>query len=79
MMIPIPADLGVHEAVQVFAFDALGLGAGAAPAFAMIQRGAQLLMAFIGIFIFFKLGIELFPTTLFRKLAGWINNRNNQK
>ncbi|MBL7150911.1 flippase-like domain-containing protein [Candidatus Microgenomates bacterium] len=78
MGIPIPADLGVHEAIQVFAFNALGLGAGAAPAFAMIQRGAQLIIAFIGIIIFFKLGMGLFQAILFRKLDRLIGNKNNQ-
>jgi len=78
MIIPIPAALGSHEAIQVFSFGALGLGASIAPAFTMIQRGAELMMAFIGIIIFFKLGIGLFQAILFRKLNGLMNNKNNQ-
>ena len=77
MMVPIPAALGSHEAIQVFSFGALGLGASIAPAFTMIQRGAELIMAFIGIVIFFKLGIGLFQTALFRKIGSLINNKNN--
>ncbi|MFH1423861.1 MAG: lysylphosphatidylglycerol synthase transmembrane domain-containing protein [Candidatus Nealsonbacteria bacterium] len=68
MMIPIPAALGSHEAAQVFAFNALGLGSGLAPAFTMIQRGAELIMAFIGLVIFFKLGTGLLKALLFKKI-----------
>lgn len=75
MMVPIPADLGAHEAIQVFVFGALGLEASVAPAFTMIQRGAELMMALIGIVIFFKLGMGLFQTVLFKKLNGLINNK----
>ena len=66
--IPIPAALGSHEAVQVFTFNALGLGSGLAPAFTMIQRGAELIMAFIGLIIFFKLGTGLLKAFLFKKI-----------
>jgi len=67
-MIPIPAAIGSHEAAQVFAFNALGLGSGLAPAFTMIQRGAELIMAFIGLIIFFKLGMGLLQAFLFKKI-----------
>jgi len=67
-MIPIPAALGSHEAVQVFAFNALGLGSGLAPAFTMVQRGAELIVAFIGLIIFLKLGVGLLKTFLFKKI-----------
>jgi len=73
MMIPIPAALGSHEVVQVFAFNALGLGSSIAPAFTMIQRGAELIMAFIGIIIFFKLGLGLFQGLLLKKLTNFID------
>ncbi|PJE68716.1 hypothetical protein COU96_03075 [Candidatus Shapirobacteria bacterium CG10_big_fil_rev_8_21_14_0_10_38_14] len=73
MMIPIPAALGSHEVVQVFAFNALGLGSSIAPAFTMIQRGSELIMAFIGIIIFFKLGLGLFQNLLLKKLTNFID------
>ncbi len=75
MIIPIPADLGIHETVQFFAFNALGLETGTALAFTTIQRGAQLFMAFVGIIFFLKLGVSLFQVLLFRKLNGWLNNK----
>jgi hypothetical protein len=34
----------------------------------MIQRGAELIMAFIGMIIFFKLGMGLLQAFLFRKI-----------
>ncbi|HDH99294.1 MAG TPA: hypothetical protein ENF68_01250 [bacterium] len=58
-MIPIPAVLGSHEAIQVFAFGSLGLGAPAATAFTMIIRAADLLVALIGIAALFQLGIGI--------------------
>ena len=73
MIIPIPTALGSHEVVQVFAFNALGLGSSIAPAFTMIQRGAELMMAFIGLIIFFKLGLGLFQGLLLKKLASFID------
>jgi len=68
IMIPIPASLGSHEAIQVFAFNGLGLGSNTALAFTMIQRGADLIMALIGIVIFFKLGLGLLQGLLFKKI-----------
>ena len=78
MLIPIPADLGAHEAIQVFTFTSLGLGAGTATAFAMIIRATELVMAFIGVFFFFKIGINVLQNVLFRKFENLINNRNNK-
>jgi uncharacterized protein (TIRG00374 family) len=77
LLIPIPMALGSHEIVQMFAFGALGIGAGAAPAFTMIQRGAELLLALIGLVIFFRFGIDLLKTLLFRKLENLIRDRNH--
>jgi len=67
MMIPIPAVLGIHEGVQAFAFDALKLGVGLGTAFALVLRGADLILALIGIFISFKLGSELLREELLKK------------
>lgn len=79
LLIPIPTALGSHEVIQIFTFQALGLGASLAPAFTMIQRGAELVLAFLGLVIFFRLGAGLLQTILFRKLESLINNQNNQK
>jgi len=64
-MIPIPTALGSHEAIQIFAFNSLGLGASVATAFTMIIRGAELIVALAGAAILFKLGITLLKNTLF--------------
>jgi uncharacterized protein (TIRG00374 family) len=66
-MIPIPADLGSHEAIQAFAFSSLGLNAGTGTAFALITRGAELIVSLIGIIILFRLGLEMIKNTLFKK------------
>jgi len=58
-MIPIPAVLGSHEAIQAFAFKSLGLGAPTATAFTMIIRAADLLAALIGAAVLFQLGIGI--------------------
>ncbi|PIW35019.1 MAG: hypothetical protein COZ90_00590 [Candidatus Nealsonbacteria bacterium CG_4_8_14_3_um_filter_37_36] len=67
-MIPIPTALGSHEAIQTFAFSSLGLGGGTATAFTMIIRGAELIIALVGVVILFRLGIDLLKNTLFKKL-----------
>lgn len=65
---PIPTALGIHEMAQFFAFGALGIGTALAPAFTMIQRGAELILALFGIAMFFKLGIGLLQSLLFKKI-----------
>jgi uncharacterized protein (TIRG00374 family) len=67
MFIPVPTMLGTHEIAQTFAFSALGIGAGLAPAFTLIQRGAEITLALIGLIILFKLGAGLVKTVLHRK------------
>ena len=59
LMIPIPAALGSHEALQIFAFNSLDFSVSAATAFTMIVRGAELLTALAGLIILFRLGIGL--------------------
>lgn len=69
ILIPVPAMLGTHEITQTFAFSSLGIGAGLAPAFTLIQRGAEVVLALIGFMILFKLGTDLFKTILNRKFS----------
>jgi len=66
-MIPIPTALGSHEAIQIFAFNSLGLGLSTATAFTMIIRGAELIIALVGVVILYRLGIGLIRHTLFKK------------
>jgi len=73
-MIPIPTALGSHEAIQTFAFSSLGLGLSAATAFTMIIRGAELIIALVGIIILYRLGIGLIRNTLFKKINNFSKN-----
>ena len=75
LFVPIPATLGTHELLQAFAFSALGLGAGLAPVFTMIQRGAEIVICVVGLLIFMKLGLSLLKTLLFKKLDTLIGNQ----
>ncbi len=55
VIIPIPAALGSHEAIQVFAFNSLGLNISSATAFTLIIRASETILALIGLIILFKL------------------------
>ena len=66
VMIPIPTALGSHEAIQIFSFNSLGLGLSTATAFTMIIRGAELIVALVGLVILFRLGMGLVKNTLFK-------------
>jgi len=79
VMIPIPTALGSHEAIQTFAFNSLGLGAPTATAFTMIIRGAELIMALVGIIIFLRLGIGLLKSTLLGKINNFVNKTDDNK
>jgi len=65
MMIPIPAALGSHEVVQVFAFNSLKLGSSAA----LIIRGAELVVALMGLIILFQLGLSLVKNELLQRVG----------
>ncbi len=73
-MIPIPTALGSHEAIQIFAFNSLGLGLSTATAFTMIIRGAELIVALVGIVILFQLGIGIIRNTLFKRINNFAKN-----
>jgi uncharacterized protein (TIRG00374 family) len=65
--IPIPAALGSHEAVQTIAFNSLGLGAPAATVYTMIIRGAELIVALVGVIFLFQIGWGLAKRALLKK------------
>lgn len=75
-MVPITASLGTHETIQVFVFKSLRLGAGTATAFTMIIRGAELIFALLGIFIFFRFGFKLLKDIVFKNGKIKILNNN---
>jgi len=74
MIIPIPTSLGSHEAVQSFAFNYLHLKTATATAFTMIIRGAELMVALLGIFILFRLGVSLIKEIIFKRDNKVLNN-----
>ncbi len=67
VMIPIPAALGSHEAIQTLAFSELGLGRSNATAFTMIVRAAEIIFSLGGVAILFKLGVDFLKNLLFRE------------
>jgi len=80
VMIPIPAALGSHEAIQTLAFAELGLGVSNATAFTMVIRGAEIIFSLSGVAILFKLGVDFVKNLLFRepgKIAD--DSKNNGK
>ena len=77
LVIPIPAALGTHEAFQAFAFNGLGINVSIAPVFTMVIRGAEMIIAIIGIFFFFRMGTRLLGAILSKKIGRLINNGNN--
>lgn len=62
--LPIPAELGNAEIAQLFVFNSLGLDGAMATAFVMVIRGADLILALIGLFLFFRLGFKLTEESL---------------
>jgi uncharacterized protein (TIRG00374 family) len=58
-MIPIPASLGVQDALQAFAFNSLGLGASLGTAFTLIIRAVEIVVALVGIGLALRFGIKL--------------------
>ncbi|MFH1462694.1 MAG: lysylphosphatidylglycerol synthase transmembrane domain-containing protein [bacterium] len=68
LMIPIPTALGTHEALQTFAFGSLNLSISTATAFTMIIRGAELIVALIGIVFLFRSSVILLKRAFFKKV-----------
>lgn len=77
LVLPIPAALGSHDAVQSFVFTALGLGAGTGAAFVLVIRAAELIVAVIGLFFFFKFGVQVLQSFLLQKIGKLVNRRNH--
>jgi len=67
LFIPVPAMLGTHELSQSFAFSLVGVGTSLAPAFTMILRVVEIIMALAGFIILFKLGADLIKIILQRR------------
>lgn len=65
VLVPIPAALGSHEALQAVAFEAFGLGAGTGAAFALLVRAVEALFAVAGLALLFHFGLRFFKNMIF--------------
>jgi len=77
LTLPIPAALGSHDAVQSFVFTTLGLGAGTGAAFVLVIRGAELVLALIGLFFFFRFGVQFLQSLLLKKIGKLVSHQNH--
>jgi len=76
-ILPIPASIGIQETAQVFVFNSLGLKAETGTVFTMIIRGAELIFAFLGIFILFRLGFKLLENSFSQRGVNRIKEAGN--
>lgn len=67
LLAPIPASLGSHEALQTFAFGALGLERSGATAYAIIIRTTEVLIALLGLAVLFRFYINFLRKILTKK------------
>jgi uncharacterized protein (TIRG00374 family) len=58
-LVPIPASLGSHEAMQMFAFTAMALPASMATAFTLIIRAAEIVVSSLGLVFIIRTGFNL--------------------
>jgi len=75
--IPVPADIGSHDVIQVFAFKALGLGAAKGTALALIIRGLETIISFFGLILIVKFGFQFFEKLFLNKIV--LRQKNNEK
>jgi len=66
VLVPIPAALGSHEALQAVGFGVFGLGAGTGAAFALAVRAVEILFAASGLALFFHFGLRFMKNMIFR-------------
>jgi uncharacterized protein (TIRG00374 family) len=76
-MVPIPTALGSHEAIQTFAFGAMGLNPASAVSFTMIIRGAEMVVSLIGVFMLFKFLTSFIKDLFFKKVDKLMTNGKN--
>jgi uncharacterized protein (TIRG00374 family) len=58
-LIPIPASLGSHEALQFFAFQSLGLSVSMATVFTLIIRAGEIIVSSVGMVFLIRSGFSL--------------------
>ncbi len=76
-MVPIPASLGSHEAIQAYAFNALNIGEASAPEFTVVIRTAELIVALLGLIFLFHFGVSLMKKNFLKKLDILVENGDN--
>jgi len=67
LLVPIPGQLGTHEALQVLVFQSLGFQGYAGAAFAFLVRAAEFVVALGGLVLFLRLGISLLKRLMLGK------------
>lgn len=68
LLVPIPGQLGSHEALQVLVFQSLSLEGHTGAAFAFLVRAAELAVAFGGLVVLFRVGALLLEKLFLRNL-----------
>ena len=66
LLVPIPAGLGSHEALQAVGFGVLGLGAGTGAAFALLGRAIEILFASAGLIVLLQLSFRVLRNKVLR-------------
>ncbi|MDP2641024.1 MAG: lysylphosphatidylglycerol synthase transmembrane domain-containing protein [Candidatus Yanofskybacteria bacterium] len=74
LFIPIPASLGTHEALQLFAFESFNLGQSTGAAFAFTIRSADGALALVGVLFLLKFGLLIMKSALERKVSRFLGN-----
>ena len=69
LLVPIPGQLGSHEALQVLVFQSLEIESHLGAAFAFLIRASEIVIALVGIVIFFRLSISLLQSLMVNKLT----------
>ena len=67
LLIPIPGQLGSHEALQILVFQSLGLASHTGAAFAFVVRAVEIVVAIGGLILFLHLGISLLKRAVLNK------------
>ncbi|HZX49968.1 MAG TPA: lysylphosphatidylglycerol synthase transmembrane domain-containing protein [Candidatus Paceibacterota bacterium] len=66
VLVPVPAALGSHDALQAVAFNTFGFGAGAGAAFALVIRSIEVVFALGGLWLLAQFGFSIAKTILLK-------------
>jgi len=68
LLIPIPGQLGAHEALQILVFQSLGLASHTGAAFAFVVRAVEIVVAVGGLILFLHSGASLLKRVVLSKI-----------